>query len=69
MLYHIFFCSPITDLGPISPKSASFSDDTILFVSSKRKRLEARNIAVILIFIRFTTFKRTALQNKSEFYE
>ena len=47
-----------------SPKSRSFSDETILFVSLKRKRLEARNIAVILIFIPFTTYKRSALQNK-----
>ena len=46
----------------------------ILFLSSKRRRLEARNLAVILTFILtfipFTTFttylqhKRPALQNK-----
>ena len=32
------------------------SGDIILFVSSKRKRLEARNFAVIFIFIPFTTY-------------
>ena len=30
------------------------SDRLILFVSSKRRRLEAQNFAVILIFIPFT---------------
>ena len=43
----------------------SISADIILFVSSKRRRLEARNFAVILIFIPITTYmKRRALQNK-----
>ena len=32
----------------------------ILFVSSKRRRLEARNFAVILIFIPFTTYEKTS---------
>ena len=32
------------------------SGDIILFVSSKRRRLEARNFAVIFIFIPFTTY-------------
>ena len=37
----------------------------MLFVSSKRRRLEARNFAVIFIFIPFTIYeKTTALQNK-----
>ena len=36
------------------------SGDTILFVSSKRRRLEARNFAVILIFIPFTTYEKTS---------
>ena len=31
----------------------------ILFVSSKRKRLEARNFVFILIFIPFTTYEKT----------
>ena len=36
------------------------SGDIILFVSSKRRRLEARNFAVILIFIPFTTYEKTS---------
>ena len=39
--------------GPIS-------GDLILFVSSKRRRLEARNFAVIFIFIPFTTYEKTS---------
>ena len=34
------------------------SGDIILFVSSKRRRLEARNFAVIFIFIHFTTYEK-----------
>ena len=34
----------------------SISGDIILFISSKRRRLEARNFAVIFIFIPFTTY-------------
>ena len=37
------------------------SGDIILFVSSKRRRLKARNFAVILIFIPFTTYEKTSL--------
>ena len=36
------------------------SGDIILFVSSKRKRLEARNFAVKFIFIPFTTYEKTS---------
>ena len=32
----------------------------ILFVSSKRRRLEARNFAVILIYIPFTKYEKTS---------
>ena len=46
------------------------SGDIILFVSSKRRRLEARNIAVILIFIPFTTYKKQLYRiSRSEFYK
>ena len=38
--------------------------DIILFVSSKRRRLEARNFPVIFIFIPLQHMKRPALQNK-----
>ena len=36
------------------------SGDIILFVSSKRRRLEARNFAVIFVFIAFTTYEKTS---------
>ena len=36
------------------------SGDIILFVSSKRRRREARNIAVILILIPFTSYEKTS---------
>ena len=36
------------------------SGDIILFVSSKWRRLEARNFAVILIFIPCTTYEQTS---------
>ena len=36
---------------------------TILFVSSKRRRLEARKLTVILIFIPFTTCKKTSFRD------
>ena len=36
------------------------SGDIILFVSSKRRRLEARNFAVIFIFNPFTTYEKTS---------
>ena len=47
------------DQGPIS-LFEHVSGDIILFVSSKRRRLEARNFAVILIFIPFTTYEKTS---------
>ena len=37
------------------------SGGLILFVPSKRRRLEARNFAVIFIFIPFTTYEKTSL--------
>ena len=36
------------------------SGDIVLFVPSKRRRLMARNVAVILIFIPFTTYEKTS---------
>ena len=43
--------------GPVSRKSQNgrISDDLILFVSSQRRRLEARNVTVIPGPIPFTT--------------
>ena len=36
------------------------SGDIIRFVSPKRRRIEARNFAVIFIFIPFTTYEKTS---------
>ena len=50
-------------LGPVSRKSPDFSGAfrvTIFFLSSKRRPLEARNFAIILIFIPFTTYEKTS---------
>ena len=44
------------------------SGDIILFVSSKRKRLEARNFAVIFIFTPFTTYEKTSFAGRSRTY-
>ena len=41
------------------------SGDIILLVSSKRRRLEARNFAVILIFISFATFEKTSFTEEA----
>ena len=47
------------------------SGDLILFVSSERRGLEARNFAVISPFILFTTYDKNQLcrVSGSEFYE
>ena len=50
----------ITHPGPVSRKSWNLSGDIILFVSSRRSRLAARNFVVILIFIPFTTYEKTS---------
>ena len=51
------------DLGPVSRKFPKLfgriSGDIILFVSSKRRRLEAQNFAVISTCIPFTTYDKT----------
>ena len=43
----------------VPKRSGRISGDTNLFVSSKRRRIEARNFAVILIVIPFTTHGKT----------
>ena len=53
--------------GPFLESPETFgriSGDIILFVSSKRRRLEPRNFAVIFILFRLQHIKRPALQNK-----
>jgi len=48
-------------LFPEGPENfGRISDDIILFVSSKQRRLEARNFAIIFIFIPFTTYEKTS---------
>ena len=41
------------------------SGGIILFVSSKRRRIEAQNFAVILIFIPFPTYEETSFTEKA----
>ena len=41
------------------------SGDIILFVSSKRRRLKARNFAFIFIFIPFTTYEKTSFTEQA----
>ena len=53
-------CNPETHFSKVPKLSGHVSGDIILFVPSKRRRLEARNFAVILIFIPFTTYERTS---------
>ena len=40
--------------------SGHILDEITLFVSAKRRRLEARNFAVILTFIPFTTYEKSS---------
>ena len=51
---------PEARFSKVPKRFGRISGDTILFVSSKRRRLEARNVAVILIFIPFTTHEKTS---------
>jgi len=41
------------------------SGDMILVVSPKRRRLEAPNFAVILVFIPFTTYQKTSFTEQA----
>ena len=51
--------------GSVSRKSRHISGDIIHLVSSKRKRLEARNFAVILILISFITYEKTSFPEQA----
>ena len=44
--------------GPASRKCRNISGGITLFLSSKQKRLEARSLTVILIFIPFKTYEK-----------
>ena len=50
----------VTPGARFSKAPKRISGDIILFVSSKRRRLEERNFAVIFIFIPFTTYEKTS---------
>ena len=59
-----------TRFSKVPKPFARISGDIIHFVSSKRKRLEARNFAVILILFPLQHMKRSAFRiSGSEFYE
>ena len=47
------------------PKLFGRISGVILFLSSKRRRIEARNFAVILIFIPFPTYEKTSFTEKA----
>ena len=49
---------PVACFSKVPKLFGRFSGDIILFASSKRRRLEARNFAVIFIFIPFTKCKK-----------
>ena len=51
---------PGARLSKVPKLFGRISGDIILFVSSKRRCLKARNFAVILIFIPFTAYEKTS---------
>jgi len=53
------WCYPGACFSKVPKLFGRISGYIIHFVSSKRKRLEARNFAFILIFIPFTTYEKT----------
>ena len=54
------FSAPGVCFSKVSKLFGRISGAIILFVSSKRRRLEARNFAVIFIYIPFTTYEKTS---------
>jgi len=54
-----------TGPGPVSRKSRNFSAEIIIFVSSKRRCSESRNLAVTLSFIPLTTYEKTSFTEKA----
>ena len=60
---------PLNNCGACFSKAPKLygriSGDIILFVSSKRRCLEARNFAVIFIFIPFTTCEKTSFTEQA----
>ena len=61
-VYTVDYKGPGAHFSKVPRLFGRISGDIILFVSSKRRRLEARNVAVIFIFIPFTTYKKTSFK-------
>ena len=57
-------CRPGACFSKVPKLFGWISGDIILFVSSKQRCLEARNFAVLLIFIPFTTYENTSFTEK-----
>ena len=57
---HLISCKPGARSSKFQKLFGRISGNRILFVSSKRRRLEARNFAVILIFIPLTIYEKTS---------
>ena len=53
-------CCPGARFSKVPKLFGHISGRIILFVCSKRRRLEARNFAVILIYIPFTTYEKNS---------
>ena len=64
-----FHKTPGTCFSKVPKLFGRISGDIILFVSSKRRRLEARNFAIIFTFTPFTTYEKNQLYriSRSEF--
>ena len=60
----LLFCRPGACFSKVPKLFGRIPGDIILFVSSKRRRLEARNFAVIFTFIPFTSYKKISFTNK-----
>ena len=57
-LFQSRYVTPGACFSKVPKLFGRISGDIILFVSSKRRRLEARNFVIIFIFIPFTTFEK-----------
>ena len=60
----VLVSSPGACFSKVPKLFGRISGDIILFVSSKRRRLEARNFAVIFVLFPLQHMKRPALQDK-----
>ena len=58
------YSTPVARFSKVPKLFGRISGDIVLFVFSKRRRLRARNLAVILIFLPFTTYEKTSFPNE-----